>query len=369
LKQIPHTAPWIAQRIHEDKSTTAIGILRAWTHIDRQPEADKTTIEQLNQLNDEEVFIAIQELASSKQYIQGSGGNKLLMKAALLSKHKSAINVKVLVDSGSTGSCIHRQLVKESTKTLPRPIPVYNTDRTLNQDGDIKETVTIRLLVQDHEENITLAVSNIGKADIFLGFKCLQHHNPSIDWTKSHLSMDRCPHTCQYITSVNELEEEEEEPTIKEEIDDKEPISLEEGDHLYTFNIDGYLESQPANAFYLNHTNYDYIPHYNPEYGKYKDWKDIVPPQYHSYKDIFTQKDFDKLSERRPWDHAIELTPGYKATNCKTYPLSQQEQKDLQEFIDENLRTGRIHPSKSPMASPFFFVKKKDGKLRPTQDY
>jgi hypothetical protein len=34
LKQIPHTAPWIAQCIHEDKSTTAIGILQAWTHID-----------------------------------------------------------------------------------------------------------------------------------------------------------------------------------------------------------------------------------------------------------------------------------------------------------------------------------------------
>jgi len=58
-------------------------------------------------------------------------------------------------------------------------------------------------------------------------------------------------------------------------------------------------------------------------------------------------------------DHAIELTPGYKATDCKTYPLPQQEQKDLQEFIDKNLRTGRIHPSKSPMASPFFFVKRK----------
>jgi len=69
LKQTPHTAPWSAQRIHEDKSSTAIGILRAWTHIDQQPEADETTIEQLNQLTDEEVVIALRELVSSKQYI------------------------------------------------------------------------------------------------------------------------------------------------------------------------------------------------------------------------------------------------------------------------------------------------------------
>lgn len=41
----------------------------------------------------------------------------------------------------------------------------------------------------------------------------------------------------------------------------------------------------------------------------------------------------------------------------------------MDEFLKENLESGRIRPSKSPMASPFFFVKKKDGKLRPVQDY
>ena len=40
-----------------------------------------------------------------------------------------------------------------------------------------------------------------------------------------------------------------------------------------------------------------------------------------------------------------------------------EEQKALDDFLEENLRMGRIRPSISPMASPFFFVKKKDGKL------
>ena len=51
------------------------------------------------------------------------------------------------------------------------------------------------------------------------------------------------------------------------------------------------------------------------------------------------------------------------------YPLNLDEQKELDTFLEEHLRTGRIQPSKSPMASPFFFVKKKDGRLRPVQDY
>ena len=75
------------------------------------------------------------------------------------------------------------------------------------------------------------------------------------------------------------------------------------------------------------------------------------------------------LPERRPWDHAIELTPGSKPVDCKVYPLNLNEQKVLDDFLEENLRSGRIRPSKSPMASPFFFVKKKDGTLRPVQDY
>jgi hypothetical protein len=41
----------------------------------------------------------------------------------------------------------------------------------------------------------------------------------------------------------------------------------------------------------------------------------------------------------------------------------------LDKFLKENLEKGYIKPSQSPMASPFFFVKKKDGKLRPCQDY
>jgi len=45
------------------------------------------------------------------------------------------------------------------------------------------------------------------------------------------------------------------------------------------------------------------------------------------------------------------------------------EQKELDFFLEENLHTGRIHPSKSPMAAPVFFIKKKNGSLQLVQDY
>lgn len=49
--------------------------------------------------------------------------------------------------------------------------------------------------------------------------------------------------------------------------------------------------------------------------------------------------------------------------------MSPIEQEELDRFLDENLKSGRICPSKSPMASPVFFVKKKDGLPCFIQDY
>jgi hypothetical protein len=65
----------------------------------------------------------------------------------------------------------------------------------------------------------------------------------------------------------------------------------------------------------------------------------------------------------------IELIPGAKALSCKVYPLAPNEQSEMDAFIHENLSSGRICPSKSPMASPVFFIKKKDGTLCLVQDY
>jgi len=88
-----------------------------------------------------------------------------------------------------------------------------------------------------------------------------------------------------------------------------------------------------------------------------------------AFGQVFSEEGFAKLPNRKPWDHAIELVLGAEAKGCKVYPISVSEQSELDRFLTENLETGRIRPSKSPMASPVFFIKKKDGSLRLVQDY
>src|SRR5260370_12563395 len=85
--------------------------------------------------------------------------------------------------------------------------------------------------------------------------------------------------------------------------------------------------------------------------------EDMVPAQYHDFRDVFSKEAFDKLPPWKVWDHAIDLSPGTELPCSWMFPLSPAEQKELDNFLQENLANGSIRPSKSPMA-PVFFVKK-----------
>ena len=85
----------------------------------------------------------------------------------------------------------------------------------------------------------------------------------------------------------------------------------------------------------------------------------IVPPEYHEFLDIFDEKRVSLFPDRWPWDHKIDLKPGFEPKSLKNYNLTPAEQEELDKFLKENLEKGYIQKSEFPMASPFFFVKKK----------
>src|SRR5260221_3975008 len=97
--------------------------------------------------------------------------------------------------------------------------------------------------------------------------------------------------------------------------------------------------------------------------------KDMVPAQYHNFRDVFSKEAFDELPPWKASDHSIDLTPGTELPCSWMFPLSPAEQKELDDFLQENIANGHICPSKSPMRAPVFFIKKKDSSLHLIQDY
>jgi hypothetical protein len=76
---------------------------------------------------------------------------------------------------------------------------------------------------------------------------------------------------------------------------------------------------------------------------KDKTFEELVLERYRKFQDVFELTAFDELPARKPWDHAINLKPDAPDhLDCKLYPMLPEERQKLDEFLEENLRTGRI---------------------------
>ncbi|QRW17502.1 Retrotransposable element Tf2 protein [Rhizoctonia solani] len=89
-----------------------------------------------------------------------------------------------------------------------------------------------------------------------------------------------------------------------------------------------------------------------------------IPVPYQEFARVFSEEESSKLPPHCPYDIAIELLPDAKPQHGPIYSLGPREDAELRETIEKQLKAGLIRPSKSPMASPILFVKKKNGKLR-----
>ena len=94
---------------------------------------------------------------------------------------------------------------------------------------------------------------------------------------------------------------------------------------------------------------------------------DSRPNYYAEFPHVFSPEEFQSLPPSRPWDHSINLVDGSHEINEKLYSLTRQERAQLDEWLDENLKSGRIRPSTSRYASPCFF--RHDPKTRLCHDY
>jgi hypothetical protein len=100
----------------------------------------------------------------------------------------------------------------------------------------------------------------------------------------------------------------------------------------------------------------------------------LVPSHYQEYWDVFSEKEATRLPKRKKWDMPIdlEIPPEEfekKIGKGRIYAMTQDERKELDEWVKDQLNKGYIRPSRSPIAAPVFFIPKKEGTKRLVQNY
>ena len=219
------------------------------------------------------------------------------------------------IDNGCQITSISPKLVRKfrlKQAKLKVPIPMVNADGSTNRQKEATHVAKLTMKIGPHKEDMEALVLDIGDNKMLLGQDWLSVHNPTINWQTREVKFNRCPKKCG--ASIKKLIEPEK---------DEDGVS-----------------------------------------------KGIMPDYIKPFKHMFDKEKFDKLPIRREWDHEINLLPDApKEIPAKNFRLTREEEKAVDEFLDAELKVGKIRPSKSPYAAACFFILKKDKSRRLVQDY
>ena len=159
---------------------------------------------------------------------------------------RSVFATKALLDCGATADSFADtewvRLQRLTTCWLPRPIPVYNVDGTLNDGGSISEEVDLILRFDNHVERITFAVCSLGKTQLILGHTWLAYHNPEVDWCSGSVKMTCCPPGCGLRVHKGSN------PKLSQTISTAPPTARTAGTSLTCATVSPTLDDAPSEA-------------------------------------------------------------------------------------------------------------------------
>ncbi len=225
--------------------------------------------------------------------------------------------------------------MKLGKRPLQRLRKIWNIDNTANQAGEITHYITLNIQTRGIRKTIQFLVTNIRNEDIILGYPWMAAFEPKFTWKNGVINEKELP---IILRSVNPF------------VPGQNPIIARmKGDNsrlAATTSTELAIKAQ--------------------QYTKAVE----VPKEYQQFAKVFSEQESKHFPPKRAWDHTIEFKKDApEAVDCKVYPMNQIEDEAVQKFLHDELEKGYICESKSPYASSFFFVRKKDGKLRPVQDY
>jgi hypothetical protein len=204
-----------------------------------------------------------------------------------------------------------------NTTRLMEPVAVFNVDGTQNKEGEITHFTMRSATINGRTTVNRFMLTDLGGLDVILGLPWLRKEDPIINWKEGTIDWKQ-----------------------------KELKKIQKECFQHRRNIRGAKMQKPKPTE-----------------------KELVPKTLHRYLKLFSKETAGRFPPRRKWDHRIDLKPNFVPEKGKIYNLSPKENRELRDFIDENMERGYIRPTDSPQTAPFFFVKKKDGTGRPCQDY
>ena len=304
------------------------------------------------------------------------------------------MKVRGLLDSGSQGSCVNRELSTEvltDHRVKPAPTTMIMADGNESPSGPITHYNPVTLRIAGGEERVALDTAALSHP-IILGMPWHKKHNPRIDYQNDTVTFDSesCRENCKHYGRTVPLHPSDHpDPT---EDDRSQPVATgcdppstkiertQKGTErtpprvaLVGAAAFAYACNQPETELYLMTMNEIcktiHVSAQETDTREPESDLSTIPPEYHEFADLFSKKKADELPPHQPYDHTVPLESGKAPPFGPIYKLSPLELEAVRVYVKENLRKGFIRHSQSPCGAPIVFAKKKDGTLRLCVDY
>ena len=295
------------------------------------------------------------------------------------------VYTRIFINCGADINCIDINFAKRNKvnlRKIEKPLKINNVDGSPNDTGAVKYQAMFFFKIGTVIHNETFYAMKCGRDNLILGLPWLNKINPNIDWEKKHIEInDATDQTEAYNRArfanqpaIRTLAEEPTHPDLLPTDYKKEPpFYPDENFHNYVRGVENVYMKGTGRYIKRNGKLVPMMVAKTSISGKLAQKAEQVEvtlsEEYLEFAEVFSEEAFQKMPPRRAYDHPIELDETFKPKVGKVYPLSPDEQKATDDFVEENLRNGKIRPSMSPQASSFFYVGKKDEGIRPCQDY
>ena len=285
-----------------------------------------------------------------------------------------------LVDSGATENFIDIRTAERwglPQKTLSNPRPIVNVDGTENKAGAVTKVCILDVQYQKGQQLQRFYITDLGFDWVLLGYPWLHEFNPHINWKEGEVQEEV---TFKTMTNAWERWRELRRTALVAQVQ-VDLVTVDETvirrDMYVLQKSELTMIEERCDAKWgavVSRTNFaqDWAREAN-EAKQVLALTAKVPNEYCQHELVFSEEAAKCFPPSRPEDHAIRLKPGAPAEiNCKIYPLTKTELEATRKFLDDNLALGFIEECDeggSPWSTPWFFTGKKDGGLRPLQDY
>jgi hypothetical protein len=245
---------------------------------------------------------------------------------------------------------------------LDRPRKIWNIDRTTNRAGQLTSFVDLEVRMGSKEEKMSFLVTDLGNEDLILGYPWLATFEPQFNWRNSVVDTAHLP----IIVRSLDWRKGRFRPIVARMVAGRCVASAPPRlSHTAKLAILQELEQECTHARGIS-------TDLAAEAGQHT--KPVaIPAEYQQHAQVFSEEESRRFPPARSWDHAINFKPGSPdSLNCKVYATTPRERTNLRGWLDDMLVRRYIehtNPDEAYIASPFFYLKKKDGSDRPVQDY